>query len=105
MKRLLTVIGSTLLLLLASCAAPVESGVVVDKQWQDWYYTYDQCYSYNQDGTCANYGPRFHPAEYDLKVEGKTSEGELVTRWISVSETVYYSCDVGMRYVKGGQCE
>ena len=89
---------------LAACSPPMQSGTVTDKSYTPAYTVNDQCYSYNSDGTCRTYGPRFIPASYYIEIDGVDREGELRSVWISVYSGTYDSCDVGDSWTKETGC-
>ncbi|MDE6020827.1 MAG: hypothetical protein K2H01_07530 [Ruminococcus sp.] len=95
-KKILAVLAAVVScgVIFTGCADGIESGTVIDKEYKP-EHTYTT-YIRTSNGImvpCSTH----HDAQYKIKLSGEEN-GETVTGWIYVSESVYESYNIGDYY-------
>ena len=94
-KACLAILLAASLLLLSACSWNLTEGTCVDKRHTEAYTT-----RWLQMLRCGKtsipiWRTTTHPATWKLQVAGPNEEGQIVTEWWSVTQTVYDATDIG----------
>jgi hypothetical protein len=84
---------------LSGCSAPVLSGTVVEKTYQESYISqYQSCISYNMNtGGCSQWMTNYDvvPESWSVKITGQNRDGKTNESTYDVSESDWNEISVG----------